>query len=197
MSSYDCVLPIEEERLRAHVLPSSEGEWLELPVLAESLRGRDHDDDSADRFRAILQDAAEVAPVTDDAFYGRLHSTPAVAVAGTKNGFRLAGLERTWVPERSLYRCRWTQPVPGAELLDQLLHGLRGVPGLRVLPEAPAWPAFDDPMVMGYLMAAEVRQLDRIAQAVGPEPHEQWLRAMIARAAEATLALVTLQDGLI
>ncbi|MBO6941051.1 MAG: hypothetical protein JJ863_39110, partial [Deltaproteobacteria bacterium] len=178
MSSYDCVLPIEEARLRAHVFRWADGVVAELPVLSESLRDQSSDDEEH-LFWAIRRDAAIVPLVTEDGFYGRLHSSPAVAVAGTKNGFRLEGLERIYIRERSLYRCRWTHPVAGSELLDHLLHGLRGVPGLRVLAEAPAWPAFDDPMVMGYLTAAEVRELDRVARTLGEGPHEQSLRTMI------------------
>ena len=173
MSSYDCVLPIEEARLRAHVVRGRDGQF---PVLSESLRDQSHQDDGR-IYDAIRDDAAEVTPVTDHGFYGHLHSRPSVAVAATKNGFRLDHLDRAWVQELGLYRCWWRQPVAGSELLDHLLHGLRGVPGLRVLAEAPAWPAFDDPMLLGYLTAAEVRmEPPRRRRKSGKEGYEDSVR---------------------
>lgn len=184
MSSYDCVLPIPYSTLTSL--------FGELPVL---LASRTQPSSGGIRgFEAIRRGAAEMPPAAG--FYGTLGDNPRVAVAGSKNGFHLPGLTREYVPERWLYRCRWDAPSRETELFDLLLHGVRVLPGMRYLLEAPAWPAFDDPMVLGYLLPDEVCELDALAGPLSDSPHTVLLRDILARAAARSLCLVTLQSGL-
>lgn len=199
MSSYDCVLAIEERKLRRIAAQAARRARLPgdvWPIPASMLRALPTSTHSFQAFTAIRLAASVVDAVSDDSFYGRLGDRPRVLVAGAKNGFALRGLERTWRPEMQLYQCDWREPTPGSDALDLLLHGHRGIPGLPVLEESPAWPAFDGPMVLGYLLPEEVGRLDAVAGEFGDDPHARSLRRMITRAAAAQLCLATLQSGM-
>ncbi len=215
MSSYDCVLPIEHEWLVSYFGP--------LPVLRSSLAPEAITYTNYAAFEAIRSNAARLDHMPPGSFYGRIHRHPEVSVAGGKNGFRPAGLQRDWVPELELYRCHWREPSRVTELLDLLLHAVRVLPGLFALRDAPAWPAFDDPMALGYLLPDEVRELDSLLprpeddslddewddewymneppdnppdNPLDESPHTQSLHELIVLAAARGLCLVTLQSGL-
>ena len=170
MSSYDCVLPIREaELIRV------------LEALPEN------------RVSAFLRAAEVVPPVWKDPFYGHVHSRPELSVVGCKNGFHFRELDRQWLRERHIYRCVWQRPDATSELLDRLLHGLRTEPPLAGFA---ALPAYDDPLVLGYLRSREVVELDAMAGPLVDNPHTEALRRLIQAAAKRDLALVALQGGL-
>ncbi len=175
MSSYDCVLPIEREWLVSYFGP--------LPVLRTSVAPETITTVNLVAFDAIRRNAARLDHMPPGSFYGRIHEFPEVSVAGCKNGFRFAALQRDWVPELGLSRCRWREPSRVTELLDLLLHALRVLPGLSALRDAPAWPAHDDWMALGYLLPDEVRELDALLQPLDDGSHDSkyddWLNGLI------------------
>lgn len=114
-----------------------------------------------------------------DGYYSRLNRPPHVQVAGTKNRFHF--LEAFFdvseepvtgeVPEltRPVYRYhrKSADDRRTEELLELLFLGFRTFPGVEVLSAAPAWPAYDDPWIAGYLVPEEARELASLLGQIG------------------------------
>ncbi len=140
-----------------------------------------------------------------DAYYARLHEEPRRQVAGFKNRpyFLEALFSFSYDRQAALYRCRSTLGKSNClcSLLSKLFLSVRTFPGVRVLSESMAWPAFDDLRVVGYLVPEEVCEL---AERLGlidslSEKGDRQLPLFVDRvecSAQAGYGLVAIHSGL-
>jgi hypothetical protein len=141
-----------------------------------------------------------------DGYYSSLHCKPFIQVAGTKNGYRFM---------EGLFDIEWNEPLHvykhhaklGVDhtlisLLTSLFLSERSVPGINVLQVESAWPAFDDPILQGYLTPKETECLAQLIErlqsfeSVQKDDLFPLFKDRVTRAAEKQLGLLTLQASL-
>jgi hypothetical protein len=162
--------------------------------------------------RAIHVSAAaelEGADAFDDgdfySYYGRMHHSPEVQVAGAKNRFFFLESQfvATWRSEHGAYDVVAQPSLDPAlrALVEALFLSTRCFPATRVTYRNSTWPGYNDNRLQGLLAPAEVRQLaarlDELGQGDG-EAHNLFplFADRVRRSADQGLALVTLYDQL-
>ena len=155
-------------------------------------------------------DPFKAEPFSFNHFYGRLHDSPHVQVAGTKNYHwflrAIFNSAKTGFSRKIRYIYRYERkaewPSTMQELLEKLFYGVRCLPGVGILRDPPSVRADDTPQFMGFLDPAEVVHLASFETTLtsAAEAFEDDLFPLFAdrlrRSAVCGAGLISIQSGL-